>query len=50
MTRWDRACLQALYRAPQTAPRTGANLSSIALTLARELGPNEEDDATGATE
>ena len=50
MTRWDRAYLQALYRAPQTALTTGANLSSIALTLARELGPDEEEGAASATE
>lgn len=50
LTRWDRAYLEALYRAPQTSPTTGANLSSIALTLAGELGPNEEDEAPDATE
>lgn len=45
MTRWDRAYLEALYRAPQTASMTGANLSSIAIALARELALDEGEDA-----
>lgn len=50
MTRWDRAYLQALYGAPQTASTTGANLSSIALNLARALGLSEEEETLGPTD
>ncbi len=50
LTRWDRAYLAALYSAAQTSAMTGANLSSIATTLARELDGDEADDAPGAAE
>ena len=44
LTRWDQAYLRAVYGASQEYGGAGANLSSIALTLARELELEDQPD------